>query len=99
MNSFKDFKIKPVSIAFEGDKIKIDRILNRQIIIEKFKIDKSNFDKGTGKRLTLQINLDNTKRIVFSGSGNLMDMITQVPENGFPFQTTIIKENERFQFT
>lgn len=99
MNSFKDFGIKPVIKNFSGDKIKIERILNKEIIVEAYKIEKSNFEKGSGMRLVLQIAIGDDKRIVFSGSVVLMDMIKQVPENNFPFSTIIIKENERLQFT
>ena len=50
MYSFKDFGIKPQIRSFEGDKIKIDKILNKQIVVEEFKIENSKFnDKGNGK--------------------------------------------------
>lgn len=100
MNSFKQFNIQPTSKSFEGDKIKIDRILNKEIIVEAFKIEVSKYkDKGNGKCLYVQIHVDNAKRVLFTGSGSLMEMIQSVPANGFPFTTTIIKENERFQFS
>jgi hypothetical protein len=99
MNSFKDFGIKPQSKSFEGDKIKIDRILNKQVTVLAYKIEASKYDKGTGKCLYIQVLVDNSKRVLFTGSANLMDMIEQVPKDKFPFKTTIIKENERFEFT
>lgn len=99
MNAFKDFGIKTQVKSFEGDKIKIDRILNKVISVEAYKIELSKFDKGTGKCLSLQILVDSSKRVVFTGSANLMEMIEQVPKDKFPFNTTIIKENERFEFT
>lgn len=100
MHSFKDFGIKPQVKCFEGDKIKIDRILNKQILVEEYKIDESKFkDKGTGKLLTLQIFTDNSKRVLFTGSSTLIEMIQKVPKDKFPFMTTIVKENERFEFT
>jgi hypothetical protein len=99
MNDFKDFGIVPESKAFEGDKIKIDRILNKEIVVYGFKIGKSKFEKGNGDLLTLQIHVDNSKRILFTGSSSLMEMVKKVPEGKFPFNTTIIKENERFIFT
>lgn len=99
MNQFSTFGIKPQSPGLEGDKVKIDRILNKPITVHAYRIGPSNFpDKGNGKRLDLQITVDNTKRIVFSGSGVLMEMIERVPKNGFPFQTTIVKENDRYEF-
>lgn len=99
MNSFKDFGITPTIVSFEGDKVKMDRILNKQIIVEDFKIESSKYDKGNGKCLYIQIMVDNNKRVLFTGSGSLMDMIKQVPKEKFPFTTIIIKENERFQFS
>lgn len=99
MNQFKDFGIKPQSKAFEGDKIKIDRVLNKNISVHDFKIEQSKFEKGTGKCLFMQIEVDGQKRVLFTGSASLMDMIQQVDKSQFPFETTIIKENERFQFT
>jgi hypothetical protein len=98
MNEFKDFGIAPVADEelFVGDKIKIERILNRKITVHKYDISDSKFK---GKCLTIQISLGEEKRIVFTGSASLMDMISKVPQAGFPFATIIVKENERFQFT
>ncbi len=99
MNQFSQFNIKPQTKSFEGDKIKIDRILNKSIVVDAFKIEASKFEKGNGKCLYMQIIVDNTKRVLFTGSVNLMQMIEQVPKDAFPFTTTILRENERFEFT
>ena len=99
MNNFKDFGIQSQSKGFEGDKIKIDRILNKNIIVEEYKIENSKFEKGNGKCLYIQISIDGVRRVLFTGSINLMEMIEQVPKNKFPFTTAIIKENDRFEFT
>ena len=98
MNNFKDFGIKPKLNSFLGDKIRIDRILNTPISVEKFKIEDSKKKPGT-KLLTLQLEKDGRKHILFSGSTVLIDMINQVPEDKFPFTTTIIKESEHLEFT
>lgn len=82
-----------------GDKIKIDRILNREIIVHDFKIEKSKYEKGNGRCLYLQIEVNQTKHVVFTGSAGLIDAIEQVPKSSFPFSTTIVRENERFEFT
>jgi hypothetical protein len=98
MKDFKDFGIAPVMDLdlFVGDKIKLDRILNRKITVHKYEITDS---KYKGKCLTIQISIGEEKRVVFTGSISLMNMIEKVPAEGFPFVTTIVKENERFQFT
>lgn len=98
MKSFKDFNIKPKLPTFLGDKIKIDRILNTKIIIHKFKVEDSKKKEGT-KFLTMQIEKSGTNHIVFTGSTILMDMIQQVPADGFPFEATIVKEGEHLEFT
>jgi len=37
-------------------------------------------------------------RVVFTGSGVLMDIIKKVPASDFPFGATIVKEQDRFEF-
>lgn len=101
MNSFSQFNIKTTIKGFEGDKIKMSKILNREITIHHYKIEESKVfkDRGTGKCLHLQISFSNEKHILFTGSSGLIETIQQVPETGFPFTTTIIEENDRFRFT
>ncbi len=101
MKQFKDFGIeKPKGPAFIGDSIQMTKVLNRPITIEHFRITESNFkDKGSGKRLDLQITFNDNKRIIFTGALGLMETIQKIPSGNFPFQTTIIEENDKFEFT
>ena len=100
MNSFSQFNIKIPDNGFEGEKIKIAKILNREIVVYAFKITDSRVfkDRGTGKCLQLQISFNNEKHVVFTSSSGLIETIQQVPQNGFPFTTIIIEENDRFKF-
>jgi hypothetical protein len=99
MNTFKDLNVKIEKQGFVGDKIKIDRIFNREIVVEGYKIVDSKYpEKGNPKCLHLQIILGNNRHVVFTGSMMLMDQIKQIPATSFPFKTTIVKENERFEF-
>lgn len=98
MNSFKDLNIKPISTAFVGEKVRMNKILNTEIIVHDYKIKDSEKKPGT-KYLTLQISRKGEKEIVFTGSKTLMDMIEQVPKDKFPFVTTISQEDQMFQFT
>lgn len=98
MNNFKDFNIKPSLQYFTGDKIKIGRIINTPIVVTNFKIGPSNKKEGT-EYLTLQIEKNNTKYVVFTGSTILMQLIQKVPKERFPFVTTIVKEGEHLEFT
>ena len=101
MNNFNQFNIQAPSKGFEGDKIKISRILNRKIIVHDFKIEDSKVfkEKGSGKCLQLQISFNNNKHVIFTSASGLIEVIQQIPENGFPFTTTIIPDNDRYIFT
>lgn len=100
MNSFKDFGIKAPMPAYAGDQIKINKILNKQIIIHRYRIEESKFkDKGNGKRLDMQIEMNDILYIVWTSSVVLQETIKQIPAANFPFTTTIVLENERFEFT
>ncbi len=98
MNSFKDFNIKVSSTSFVGDKVKMMKVLNSEIIVHDFIIKDSEKKPGT-KYLTLQISRKGEKQIVFTGSKNLMNIIDKVPKDKFPFTTTITQEDQMFQFT
>lgn len=98
MNSFKDFNIQPKINAFVGEKIPVQRLFNLEILIIDFKIEPSKQKKDT-ELLTLQIEKQGEKRIVFTGSKVLIDQIKRVPKNRFPFTTTIKGDNDYYEFT
>jgi hypothetical protein len=101
MNNFSQLNIKIDSSGFEGDKIRIIRILDREIIVHKFEIrdSKAYPNKGNGKCLYLQISLNEEKHIVFTSAVALIEAIQKVPQNCFPFATIIKEENQRYKFT
>ncbi|SKB63535.1 hypothetical protein SAMN05660477_00395 [Soonwooa buanensis] len=98
MFNFSDFKIKPKENTFIGKKMDVDDVLNIEIAVLGFEIKDSTKKAGT-KYLTLQIEVNENKRVVFTGSKTLMDLISQVPKDGFPFKTTIKKNDKRLEFT
>jgi len=83
------------------NKIKISKVIGKKITVHAFRIKDSKIfkDHGTGKCLHVQISINDEKHILFTSAGGLIDAIQQVPEDGFPFSTTIIKDEERFLFT
>ena len=100
MKSFKELNIKPTKQQFVGDKIKIMKVLNTEIIVNAFKIEKSQYPKAKAENvMTLQITHQAENKIIFTGSNVLIDQIKQVPEDAFPFKTTIIKNGEHYEFT
>jgi hypothetical protein len=100
MKKFSDLGIKTTTKGFEGDKIKISKILNKEIVVHDFKIEDSKIftDRGTCKCLHLQISIADVKHVLFTSSGGLIEAIEQVPRNEFPFSATIIEDNDRFKF-
>ena len=102
MNDFKNFNIKPTPTkCFVGTKIKMSKILNKQIIVHDFKVEESKIfkDKGKPECLHLQIEVDNLKHVVFTSALGMIDAIKKVPKESFPFTTIIVEENERFIFS
>lgn len=96
MKSFSEISDEKI---LDGDKIKIDDLLNREIEVCAFRITDSRFPKNkSGKCLTLQIKENNTKRVVFTGSDVLIDQINKYG-NHIPFTTTLRKINKYYTLT
>ena len=97
MKKFSQLNIKISDRGFIGDKIKMQKLLNREITVHHYVISDSKVFKG--KCLKMQITLSETKHILFTGANGLIEAIIQVPDSSFPFITTIVEENGRFIFT
>lgn len=96
MEKFADFAQEE---PLDGDKIKIDEIINREIIVIAYNISNSKYkDSNSCKCLKLQIKLDDKKYVVFTGSMILIDQIEKYKEH-IPFLTTISKINKFYSFT
>lgn len=93
---FSDLGIQPTFNHFTGDKIKINKVLNKEIKVIDYVIKPSKFK---GNCLHIQIEVEGTKHIVFTGSNILSETIEKVPKQSFPFQTVIVQENEHYEFT
>ncbi len=96
MNNFKSFNIQPAVQGLKGDKIKIDKVFNKEIVVEDWRIEDS---KYKGKCLHMQIIIDSSTRVVFTGSVSLLEMIQKVDRDKLPFKTIILKDNDRYEFT
>lgn len=100
IRNFKDFGITAESKGMEGEKIDMYQVLNREIEVHSFRIEPSKYpEKGNGKRLDMQIAVDGKKRVLFSGSVVLQEVIKKIPLDNFPFTTKIVKTNQRHEFT
>lgn len=105
MTKFSDFNIDTektlAEASFVGEKIKIAKILDKEISVEAFRIEDSKVfkEKADGKCLHMQIVFNNEKRVVFTSARALISDIQKIPENGFPFKTVIKEREERYIFT
>jgi len=100
MKRFNEFGIVSETKAFKGDRIDIEKVLNKEIKVIAFKIEPSKYPKpGCEECLYLQIEHKDELRVIFSASGYLINAIKKVSEDDFPFLTTIVKEEKRFEFT
>lgn len=99
MNAFKDLGINTHVENFAGDKVKISKILNRDIVITNYRIQPSKYPKNkSGKCLHLQIEIDGEKKVIFTGSDVLIHTMEQVKKESLPIACQIIQEGESFEF-
>lgn len=97
MNRFSDFNVTPPERQFDGEKIKIFKILNKEVKVLNYRIVDSKFKNS--QRLDLHIEVENVKYIVFTGSNHLLKTIEQINKKDLPFLTVIEKDGESFKFT
>lgn len=83
--------------AFDGDKKKIDEILNQEILVIDFKMKESKHHRDT-QYVTLQFKIDNTTFILFNGSRVLADQLEKYKDN-LPFYAIIKKIDKYYTFT
>jgi hypothetical protein len=94
---FSDFADEPP--VLDGAKVKIDQILNTEILVTAYRITDSKYGNGDkGKCLTIQFSSDDQKHIVFTGSKVLIDQIEKYKEE-IPFLAAIKKIDRYYTFT
>ncbi len=99
MHKFSDFAAddeKPL----EGEKERIDNILNKEIIISAIKITSSKFKDHGDKCATVQFyeETNEHKRIFFTGSGVVISMLEKYKDK-IPFMTTLKKIDKYYTLT
>jgi len=84
-------------LPLAGIKMRLDQILNRQILVTDFRIIKSKHHPGENC-LQIQFLMDDRVCISFTGSAVLIDQISSVGDN-IPFNTTVVKIDRYFSFS
>lgn len=94
MKKFSDFATDDTAIT--GDKLKLEDILGKEIVVKGYKVTDSKYNNG--KLLTLQFDLEEKEYIIFTGSSVLMKQIEKYKDE-MPFATTIEKVNKFYTFS
>lgn len=108
MEIFKLVDIVPEHKCMDGDKVKIEEILNKPIIILGVAINNSKYAKDGDKCLTVQFYLKDDPemkhKVLFSGSKVLIAVAEKLlekknsSENDFAVETMICKVGKSYQF-
>jgi len=97
---FSDLGITVENKRFVGEKIRLAKVLNTEIMVHAYHIKQSKFpERGSDKCLWLQISINDKKYVSFSVAKILMETIQKVPESSFPFLTKITNDNDSYEFT
>ena len=80
--------------SFEGEKLRLDEVLNKEILVTGYKIKDSHQKKGK-QYLTIHFELDGKQHITFTGSIVLMNQLKKY-ESHLPFLATIKKISQYY---
>lgn len=95
---FSDMGIKIDIDTMTGEKIKIAKIIGKEILVKSYKITESKFDNSK-HCLTMQIEFCEENKVLFTGSQYLLKQLQQIKAEDFPFYAKIELINESYQLT
>ena len=93
---FSDFASPWDGAPLEGDKCRIEDVLNLELLITAYRINKSK--KNEGDCLTLQFEFEDEKKVVFTGSEVLRKQVEKYQDR-LPFLAKIIKREKYFSLS
>lgn len=96
MEQFSDFAEGPGPL--DGDKIRIDDVLNKELVVTGYKTKQSKYPKSGQICLMLQVVMDDKKHVLFTGSVVLLEQMEKY-HNHLPFIATIRKIDRYYTFT
>jgi len=100
MKLFSELGIKVDSTPMLGEKIKINRIINKEIEVLDYEINESKYQEKSGREcLKLQIRYEDEQRVIFTGSAMLIRTIKKMDKQQLPFSTIITEQDRFFYFT
>ncbi|MFW6327295.1 MAG: hypothetical protein ACOC2F_03200 [Bacteroidota bacterium] len=99
MKKFSDFAQE--EIAFTGDKVPLEKLLNVPIIVTNYRLNESKYKKGNSdKCVTVQFYYHNDHKqfVFFSGSSVLINQCEKYKDE-MPFEVKIQKVNRYYTFS
>lgn len=100
LKSFKDLNVPLPMVGFEGTKIEINELIDRDIILHDFRVEKSKYPKeGKEHCLWLQVAIGEIKYVSFTPTLTLIRQITQIEKTELPITTKIIRAGKRLEFS
>lgn len=94
MKKWSDLGVPHISrVGFIGEKIPIAKLINKDVYVLDFKIEKSKKKEGTDC-LVLQIKYQGDNRVVFTGAKILIQQIMLVDKKDLPFMVKIEQEED-----
>ena len=97
IKKFREFAEEEAKL--DGEQVRLDSILNKEIFITGYKIKDSKYRKENfAKCLTLQFTIDDKTNITFTGSNVLIEQIEKY-KTKIPFYTIIKKIDRYYTFT
>lgn len=94
MNKFSEIAKDDIHLA--GDKLSLQDIIGKQIIVTGYKITKSKFKEDN--YTAIQFELNGEQHVTFTGATVLIEQLKKYGEH-IPFETTIKKLGKFYSFT
>jgi len=97
LQRFSDFATEDSPL--EGERKRIDEVLNKEIVVTGERIRESKYkDEGRKRYMTLQVEIDGNKYVIFTGSEVLINQIEKYREH-IPFMATMKKVDRYYTFS
>lgn len=94
---FSDFAEEETALS--GEKLKIEDVIGKEIIITGYRITKSKYQKRDAEEcLKLQFTINSTTYVLFTGSNVLIEQIKKYQDH-IPFYTIIQSIDKFFTFS
>ena len=95
MKRFSEFATEQ---TVDGDKVKLDDILNKEIVVTGFNVTQSKYQNNGKNCLKLQFEHKGIKHVLFTGSNVLINQIERYQKE-IPFISTIKKVDKFYTFS